>query len=50
MDRSTNRITSRKIVDTHCRYGDDTSFCNMGPGGCAARGLELCRGAVVSHF
>jgi hypothetical protein len=26
---------SRKIVDTHCRYGDSTSFAQMGPGGYA---------------
>jgi hypothetical protein len=46
MDRSTNRIQSRRIVDTHCRYGDDTSFCNMGPGGYAAdyRGLPSTEG------
>jgi hypothetical protein len=36
MDRGTNRIMSRKIVDTHCRYGDTTSFSQMGPGAYAA--------------
>jgi hypothetical protein len=27
---------SRKIVDTHCRYGDASSFNRLGPGGYAA--------------
>jgi len=35
MDRGTNRVMSRRIVDTHCRYGDSTSFAQMGPGGYA---------------
>lgn len=46
LDRSSNRVISRKIVDTHCRYGDTGSFANMGPGAYSAdpRGLPSTEG------